>query len=444
MLAGDIITKSVKAGVGVESLSALQDQNLRLQRAVEELSVLNELALDIGSTLDLDRIMRRIVQRALRVSRAEEGVITIVDDAASEPCLRTIVRTRSGDAGRQGMHPPDALIGWMQLNLKATILDLRAPDSRFDGVRWPDGVQSALVVPLVVRGRLTGMMTLYNKEREGCFTEEDRRLLSIIASQSAQVLENARLLEDERAHARMQEEVRLARRMQLSLLPASAPVIPGLDVAGTSIPAREVGGDYFDFVKMNEGRWALAVGDVVGKGLPAALLMANLQATLRAHLGANCTDVSACLARVNDQLCHSTQAGTFASLVLAVIEPETGIIDYANAGHNRPLLTRRDGAVETLSLGGLVLGVKSGIGYEAGTVRLADGDMLVMFSDGVTEAMDAGRSEFGDDSLEAIVRQRNNSSSAGMIDRLLASVQQHVGDAEAHDDLTLVICRKES
>jgi phosphoserine phosphatase RsbU/P len=442
MLARDVISAHDRKGA--ESLSALHDQNARLRRAVEELSVLNELAVDISSTLDLDRIMRRIVQRAMRVSRAEEGVITMIDNAASEPCLRTIVRTRSGDTRGKGMHPPDALIGWMQVHLQASIIDLRIPDDRFTGVQWPHGVISALVVPLLVRGRLTGMLTLYNKEDAQCFSEDDRRLLSIIASQSAQVLENARLLEEERAHARMQEEVRLARRMQLSLLPASAPIIPGLDVAGTSIPAREVGGDYFDFVPLGDGRWALAVGDVVGKGLPASLLMANLQATLRAHLGARRVDVAECLASVNDQLCRSTQAGTFASLVLVLVEPDTGIVDYANAGHNRPLLVRHGGSIETLSLGGLVLGVKEGIGYEAATVRLADGETLVLFSDGVTEAMDAKRFEFGDDRLETLVGCNAGASASEMMGRVLDHVREHVGAAEAHDDLTLVCCRKES
>src|SRR5712692_6084662 len=259
---------------------ALLEENRRLKRAIEELSILNDLARAIGASLNSQEVMQTIIHRSLRAVHAEQGVITLVGPQA-EDAMKTLVRSVMSSSDHEKFHFNQSLLGWMHLNKKPLILNDPQHDDRFKGVRFDESVLSLLAVPMMVKSALKGILAVYNKKDGKIFTEGDQRLLAIIAAQSAQVVENARLYEEEQALFRMQEEVRLAARIQLDLLPKSPPEIKGYDIAGKSVPAQLVGGDYFDFIPTHDYRLALSVGDVSGKGLPASLLMASLQATLR-------------------------------------------------------------------------------------------------------------------------------------------------------------------
>jgi hypothetical protein len=203
---------------------------------------------------------------------------------------------------------------------------------------------------MVAQGRIMGVLTLYNKKHEDGFTEEDQRLVAILAGQSAQVVENARLYQEEQELLRVQEELRLAFQIQITLLPSTTPTLDGYDIAGTSIPAQSVGGDYFDFIPVSDNRLGLCVGDVAGKGLPAAMLMANIQATVRS-LALTGDPVSLLLERSNRLLCQRLQKHMFVTLFYGELDAVTHRFVYANAGHNRPYLIRA-GAL-TLRPGGL-------------------------------------------------------------------------------------------
>ncbi|HEY6952760.1 MAG TPA: GAF domain-containing protein, partial [Bacteroidota bacterium] len=258
----------------------LEEENRRLKRAVEELSILNDLGRAISASLDSQEIMQTIIRRSLRAVNAEQGVITLVDERASQP-MKTLVRTMVSSSDHEQFQVNQALLGWMYLNKKPLLLNNPKSDERFRGVRWEESVQTLLCVPLIVKSELKGVLTVFNKRGNGGFSDEDQRLLAIIAVQSGQVIETARLYEEEKAFVKMQEEVRLASRIQSDLLPKTTPTIEGYEIAGRSIPAQVVGGDYFDFIQIEDKRLAICLGDVTGKGLPASLLMANLQATLR-------------------------------------------------------------------------------------------------------------------------------------------------------------------
>jgi phosphoserine phosphatase RsbU/P len=422
------------------AFASLYEQNARLRRAVEELSLLNELASEISATFDLDTIMQRVVQRSLAATGAEQGVITIIDRKQPGAVFRTLVRGHSDSDRADALHPPESLVGWMQLYRAPLVINDVHPRDRQPVIRFPRSVRTVLSVPLMVRGEITGLLTLYNKPGEG-FLQDDERLIAIIASQSAHVIENARLLEEEKSHLRVKEELRLARRMQETLLPASAPDVPGYDIAGTSIPALEVGGDYFDFVGMDDGRLAIAVGDVVGKGLPAALLMANLQATLRGQLAATAS-LAECMACVNEQLFRTTRRETFVTLFVGILDPQTHLFEFANAGHNRPLIHRADGSIEELSLGGLVLGVRAGTEYEVGSTDLAPGEVLLTYSDGLTEARDGKRAEFEEDRLYSALRSAYPRNAADILNSLNKAVERHVGSADPTDDITMIILKR--
>jgi phosphoserine phosphatase RsbU/P len=423
-----------------EQPAALDDVQ-RLRRAVQELSVLNDLATEIGASQDSKHITGAIVQRSLRAVRAEQGVITLVD-RSSGTNLRTLVRTMVGEQTGQALHVEASLLGWMQLNKRALLMNAPGDDPRFPGVRWGSSVRSVLCVPLLVKSELTGVLTVFNKRATGGFTEDDQRLLSIVASQSAQVVENARLREDEDALLHMREELRLASEIQLGLLPKSAPVLPRYDVAGVSVPAEAVGGDYFDFIPVDDKRLAICLGDVSGKGLSAALLMANLQATVRAQtlLG---VPPARCLAHSNTLLTRSTDLHKFATCFYALLNTAANEIRYSNAGHEPPVLVAKGGRTARLAAGGTVLGFLEAVEYEEATIHMEPGDLLAVYSDGLTDALSEAEEPFGDERLVALLKSLRGSTADRALQVILDTVRAHVGTRGPEDDITLVIVRRD-
>ena len=425
-----------------DKLQRLEHENERLRRSVRELSLLNDLARDIGASRDADAVMHTIVRRALKSVEAEQGVITLVEER-EDAAMTTLLRTAGSSVEQGPFTVNDSLLGWMMLHKKPLILNDPTGDQRFRGTRWDPATRSILCVPLLIRSRLTGLLTVYNKKIPTGFTESDQRLLSIIAAQSAQILENARLYEEEKALTHMRDEMRLAFDIQTSLLPKAPPAIPGYEIAGLSLPAQTVGGDYFDYIPLDDDRLGLCVGDVSGKGLPASLMMANVQATLRGQAPWSET-VSACVGRVNTLMCPRIRKGSFVTLVYGVLDPHSHQFRFANAGHNRPYFRDADGGVRRLDRGGLALGFLPDHTYQEAHVSFAPGEMLLLYSDGIPEAMNPAREQFGDERLIALLKARGNGSPQALIDAIIEAVTQHAGDAPPNDDMTLLAAKRVS
>jgi len=422
----------------------LEEENRRLKRAIEELTVLNDLARAIGASHNSQEIMNTIIRRSLRAVNAEQGVITLVDEKADQP-MRTLIRTMVSSTERQPLHLNQALLGWMYINKRPLLINDPPVDERFKGVRWDEQVRSLLCVPLLIKSELKGVLTVYNKKVTTGYTEEDQRLLAIIASQSSQIIENARLYEEEQALVRMREELRLASDIQLGLLPKTMPQIPGYDIAGLSIPAEVVGGDYFDFIPLDKDRLAFCLGDISGKGMPAALLMANLQATIRGQslLKSSPKD---CLSRSNTLLFQSTDPQKFATLFYGVLDTRTHELCYCNAGHERPFLLAQGGGAERdlrrLDVGGIILGCVEQFPYEDARVPFAVGDVVVIFSDGITEAANASGEEYGDERIADLLRENPSDSSSTLTEKIVASVRRYSEKRAQMDDITLVVIRR--
>nr|MBC8367282.1 GAF domain-containing protein [bacterium] len=238
----------------------LREENLRLQRAVEELSTLNDLARAIGSSYSTQEIIDEIILRSVKAVDAEQATITLLDrESPSE--AKTLVRALGSSASLTQFHLDQVLLGWIMNHRTPLLSNDPKGDPRL-GKMGGQAINSLICVPLMAKSELVGALTAYNKRKGAEFSEADQRLLTIIAGQSAQVIENARLYEEEQALLEVQEELRFARKIQLGLLPKAAPEIPRYLVAGASHPAREVGGDYYDTIDMGGGRWALCLGDV--------------------------------------------------------------------------------------------------------------------------------------------------------------------------------------
>ena len=426
--------------VHTDQFHSLIEENRRLRHAVEELSTLNELARAIGASLDPQEIIGTIVRKSLRAVNAEQGVIHLVDPRAADPS-KTLIREMSGSHEHERFHLHQTLLGWMQLNKKPLLMNSPQTDPRFAGVKWDQAIRSLLSVPLMIKSELKGVLIVYNKKNGMPFTEDDQRLLAIIAGQSAQVIETARLNEREKQLVKMQEELRLAARIQADLLPKLAPEIAGYDIAGRSIPAQSVGGDYFDFIAIDDHRLAVCVGDVSGKGLPASLLMSNVQATLRSHaslaLGAQESAV-----RSNRLLYQSTSPEKFVTLFYGILDSNTHAMSYTNAGHEHPLVLSDRGDSQRLSTGGIMLGMLEDFPFQEDGIMFQPGDTMVVFSDGVTEAMNSDQVQFGEERLRQTLVAHQEENATALIESIVEAVTAHAAGVAQMDDITLVVVKR--
>jgi len=242
----------------------------------------------------------------------------------------------------------------------------------------------------------------------------------------------------EEARIRSQEEARMAREIQLNLLPKSNPQIPGFDIAGLSNAAENVGGDYYDFIQLDKHRSAIGLGDVSGKGMAASLVMSNLQATIRGQALFN-MDVNECLERANKLLFHSTDSKTFVSLFYGILDSQKNTFSYANAGQNIPIHFSRNKPPTPLNTHGLALGMQEDACYQKEEISFESGDRLLIYSDGITEAMNEQMMEFGEKALLRIIQGYEGNSSTELVDKILAAVDLHVGKALQNDDRTIII-----
>jgi len=416
----------------------LLDENRRLKRAVEELSVLNDLAAAIGGSLDSREIIKTIIHRSLKALHAEQGVITLLDVTADSG-LKTLVRTVDGSSAQY--HLQQQLAGWMQLHKQPLRIVDPAHDERFRGVQWEESIRSVICVPIMIKSSLRGVLTIYNRKDEPAFTDDDQRLLTIIASQSAQVLENARLYEGERLLLRMNEELRLAAEIQRNLLPSEPPSVDGYSISGISAPAQVVGGDYFDFFPLGAGQVGLCLGDVSGKGLPASLLMASVQATLRGQALFDAAP-GRCLQRSNHLLHRSTASDKFVTLFFAVLDFHEHHLSFSNAGHERPFLISSGGTIRRLGTGGVVLSILEEYAYEDERVMLSAGDTLVVYSDGITEASNSRGEMFGEERLGELLIRNHALSAPDLQKSILEEVHAYSETELQGDDRTLLIVRR--
>jgi sigma-B regulation protein RsbU (phosphoserine phosphatase) len=431
---------SAPGGISDESLEILREENRQLKRAVEELSILNDLSRAIGASVDSQDIIRKIVDRSMRAVQAEQTVVTLVDRNANQP-MKTLVRAMTSSAEHPHYHLNENLLGWMHLYKKPLLSNSPANDDRFRGLKWDQTIGSILCVPLMVKSELIGVITTYNKKDTDGFTQEDQRLLAIIAGQSAQIIENARLYEEEKALATIQEQVKLAAQIQFELLPKDAPIPAGYDIAARSIPAQLVGGDYYDFIAVKDKCWAICLGDVSGKGLPASLLMANLQATLRGQ-SVRDNQVSESIVRSNRLIHQSTDPEKFATLFYGVLDCTTHAMTFCNAGHENPMVFTNGSESARLETGGMALGVLDDFPYEEDSITLNAGDTLVVFSDGIPDATNEFDHPFGEDRLRDLVREHTNDSASALIDQIIDAVNKHEGETPQLDDLTLVVVKR--
>jgi len=422
-------------------LKRLEAENLRLRRAVEELSVLNEVALAVSSTSALNEVIDLIVQKCVKHLRVEQGAVLMIGEQEANAPLQTMVRKVQSDYAGIPYRLGDQITGWMLKNQQPLVINDLVTDGRFRLPPEASSVKTLMCVPLRLKGKMIGVLSVFDKRGGEEFSESDQRLLTIIAAQSAQIIESVRLYEEEVKMKRIEQELDTAREIQVKLLPKGAPQIAGYDIAARSEAARQVGGDSYDFLETGDGRVALCLADVSGKGISASLLMANVLATIRT-LSLTENSLSARLEQANKLLYDSTDSDKFVTMFYAALDSAKHELTYSNAGHNPPILMTAAGEVRRLEIGGPILGVLPNFKFEQSAVELAAGDLLLMFTDGFSEAMNARLEEFGEEPLVEILKENREQPAAETVEKLFAAAVEFCGEAPQTDDMTAMVLRR--
>jgi sigma-B regulation protein RsbU (phosphoserine phosphatase) len=298
----------------------------------------------------------------------------------------------------------------------------------------------------MAKDRVIGVLNVGNRSSEGKFSRDDSELLSTLANEIGLAIENALLYRRLTEQERMRRELEIASSIQRSLLPQEMPHVKNIDLAVISIPAREVGGDYYDFVSVGRDRWGVVIGDVSGKSIPAAIYMAMVRSILRAQAMGK-TSASDVLAGVNSLVSEDVKTignTMFVTMFYGILDAPTRTFIYTNAGHNSPILYRpTEKKYGLLKTGGMVVGVVGDYRYQQSKVQLAVGDTIVFYTDGITEAKNPKGEMLGEDSLRRMITRYGDLDAGEIKDRIYEDLLNFTNGAPQHDDLTLVVLKSE-
>lgn len=407
------------------------------------LALISKVGITLLSSATLNDTLEQIVSLVFEAVPADRCLIMMRDQGSED--LRVAVarlRDRVGEVGeiRVSRNVLDEVV----MRGKSVLTSDAQHDPRFaSGTMVLQGVRSVLAVPLGVAEKVFGIIYADSPIAEGRFTEDHLKVLTTLASVAAIRVENTRLVEARLERERLERELALASEIQQRFQPTAPPHVEGYELQGISFPCYEIGGDYYDFIEREDGRLVIALGDVSGKGTAAALLMSSLHAAVHAQ-SASHDSLSATISAVNRYLADNIPANRFVTLFYAELDPVTGALSFLNAGHNPPLIVHSAGTVEQLASGGLPLGIKPDAEYREGRTQLQPGDVLVIYSDGVTEAVSPTGEEFGATRLYEVVARNVNASAAGIRDRIESSLTKFAQGTSAADDITLVIVKRQA
>jgi serine phosphatase RsbU (regulator of sigma subunit) len=407
------------------------------------LALISKVGITLLASASLNETLDQIVSLVFEAVPADRCLLMMREDSGQE--LRVAVarlRDRVGEVGeiRVSRNVLDEVV----MRGKSVLTSDAQHDPRFaSGTVVLQGIRSVLAVPLGVADKVFGIIYADSPIAEGRFTEDHLKLLTTLASVAAIRVENARLLEAQLQQERLERELQLAMEIQQRFQPTAPPIVLGYELQGISFPCYEIGGDYYDFIERDDGRLVIALGDVSGKGTAAALLMSSLHAAVHAQAGSHETLVET-ISAVNRYLADNIPPNRFVTLFYAELDPASGALSFLNAGHNPPLIVHAAGTVEQLASGGLPLGIKRDAEYREGRTQLQLGDVLVIYSDGVTEAASPSGEEFGPTRLYEVVSRNIDASAAGLRDRIESALTKFSQGTQAADDITLVIVKRQS
>jgi phosphoserine phosphatase RsbU/P len=413
----------------------------------ERLSLLYQLTQTFNSSLNLDEVLNRVMDEVIVATRAERGFLMLFDEQ-DELAFRAA----------RGMDQNTIQDPMFQISLSVVHGVARKGQPVITGDAQVDprfsmrqsvkllGLRSILCVPLHIKERILGTIYVDNRIQAGIFSQDDLDLLNAIASSASIAIENARLYQVAVEKGRLERELQMALQVQLSLLPSEVPETPGWEFTARWLPARQVAGDYYDFIPCLNGQLGIVVADVSDKGMPAALFMALSRSIVRASMDPTLQPAGT-IQRANRLICQDSTSGMFITLFYAVLDSQTGQVSYVNAGHNPTLFFQRgkrpgQGALSLLGRTGMALGVESETSYDQRSLELNPGDFLVLYTDGITDAQDSQGQYFGMERLESVVLAHCEETAQQIGEALENAIQSFIGGAPGFDDITLLIARR--
>lgn len=413
------------------------------QPSTDRLTLLYNLSQQLNSSLDLDEVLNKLMDEVIAALHAERGFIMLravegglefrvargmnqTDIEDPEFQISRSVVDKTAESG-QGILTSDAQLD-ARFNMRQSIM--------------AKGLRAILCVPIKIKDQQIGIIYVDNRLRAGIFTTDDLDLLNSIASSAAIAIENARLYQMSIENSRLETEMKLARNVQISLLPRQTPSLPGWEFGAHWQPARQVGGDYYDFIPQSGGKLGIVIADVTDKGMPAALFMASAKNILRASIQA-CDSIAEGITRANGLIEQESNGQMYISLVYACLDPASGTLTYVNAGHNPPLhLHAKTTTFSTLNKSGMWLGVDANSDFTNEFDTIAQGDLVVFYTDGVSEAENKKGDSFGEEGLKSVVLKNRGKTPQALCKQVIEAVQEFTGSSDLADDITLVIFKR--
>jgi serine phosphatase RsbU (regulator of sigma subunit) len=432
--------KSPSTSTVVTSLEGALSANQTIQmdrgtgpRASAPMQALIRAGQELSENRPLSELFPVILDLAIQAVNAQRGVVLILENDTLVP------KAYKGEGFRISSGVRDRV-----LHDKTSILVRDAQlDDAFKGRMSivEQKVHTMMAVPLQTKERIIGLIYVDSPFVLREFTKDDLNLLSVMGHIAAIRVENVRLAEIEQTERIMQRDLSQAAEIQRRMLPAQAPEVAGTDLAGFNAACRTVGGDYYDFFPYPDGRVAMALGDVSGKGMPASLMMMALHARVQV-LAEDPGNLAAFMTRLNKATCAQCPSNRFITFFFCVLDTASGELTFANAGHNPPILVRASGEAQMLEGGGPVLGILPIAPYAEQRVHLDAGDMLVLYSDGVTEANNAAYDEYGEGRFIEVLKRYREAPAAAIVDAVTRDLAEFAAGAPQADDITLVVAKR--
>lgn len=428
---------------GPEFVGQVLGDELMSQPSADKLALLYRLSQTFNSSLDLTTVLNAVMDEVIVATRAERGFLMLREGVG--PLVFRVARGMDQRTiESSGFHISRGLVERVAREGQPLLTSDAQSDAWLGGRASVVGLglRSVLCVPLMLKGASIGVIYVDNRLQAGIFTSDDLELLVAISSNAAIAIENARLYQVAVEKGRLERELQVAREVQSSLIPRRLPEIAGWEFAASWQPAREVSGDFYDYVQPDPSRIGVVIADVSDKGMGAALFMALTRSIVRASATAS-KFPDQCIAHANRLICADAVNAMFVTLFYAQLDPETGECQYVNAGHNPPLLydSRRNALVE-LTRTGMALGVDDSLQFKRGAVRIAPGDSILLYTDGVTEATNAEDQEFGTERLRRLVNANSREPAIITVQAIKQSLRDFAGPTPQMDDITLVAIKR--
>lgn len=409
---------------------------------IHRLESLIDASKHLNTTFNLEELLSIILHLATKNLNAERGTIYLIDEKTKELWSKVL----KGEGLVEIRLPIGTGISGTVAETGETInLKDASKDKRFyDGFDKRSGfrTKTMLCMPMKNRhGRIVGVFQIINKKK-GSFDQEDELFLKAFSEHAALAVENAKLYQTSMESERVQKELQIAGEIQQRLLPKEIVPIPHYEIAAAAQPCTSVGGDYYDVISVGNNRYAFVMADVTGKGVPAALLVSTLHASLRAYIQSD-TNLSELTAKLNKLVFDNSPSERFITFFIMILDCSSHTLTYVNAGHNYPYLLRPESAnVIELEANGLPLGMVDGVNYESKQISLGHNDVLALYTDGVTEAMDKSKQQYSEERLKEALRSSVVNPAREIKDHILEDVRIFIGQEPPSDDLTLLVLKQ--